>query len=183
MKLYRFYYKADMKDISHDIKDAGDKEEYLKNKYPLYAFTTDKKTYKEFKKDRNMDNFIITKTNIDKEDYVDYATTYRDQLLDIYVVTTRGKDGYPTEIEIPVTSYEHLVIDDFNYDYFIGEESVGVPYEIYNDKIVKALSILQYPFFYSMVHEVDDYDDSYDQPPIASDEVEILISQFYGTFE
>jgi hypothetical protein len=34
-----------------------------------------------------------------------------------------------------------------------------------------------------MVHEVDDYDDSYDQPPIASDEVEILISQFYGTFE
>ena len=59
MKLYKFYYKANQDDICHDIKSKHKKshDDYIKDKYPLYAFTASKKLYKEFKNERNM--FVI----------------------------------------------------------------------------------------------------------------------------
>ena len=184
MKLYKFYYKADISGICVNIDNNKSKstDDYIKHKYPLYAFTNNKKIFKEFKLERNMDSFIIIKSDIDDEDYEEYAKANRDALLDIVILKTLDDNNKICDLEFAITSYEQIVIDDLSIEYLMPDEFV--PYLIFNKEIVKALKTLEYPFFESayggMVLE-EDYDD-YNQPEIATNEFEILYSQFSGTF-
>jgi len=186
MKLYKFYYKADKNDIAHDINDKHIKSEldYIHDKYPLYAFTTNKKIYKEFKSERNMNNFIIIKTDIDKEEYPDYVKEHRDGLLDTVYLPVKDEDGKVHDIKFAITSYEQLVIDDIDIEYMLGGRDSFVPYLIFNKEIVKALKVLEYPFFYKTIvgEAIEEDDDDYDQVDIRNNDFEILYSQFSGTF-
>ncbi len=186
MKLYKFYYKANKNDIAHDIEKYRKKnhDEYIKDKYPLYAFTADKKLYKEFKEERNMDAFIIIKSDIDKEDFIEYAETYRDAYLEQIDLRVKDDKGKVCEVPFVVTTYEQLIIDDVNMEEMLGDSSYFPPYLIFNKKIVKALKTLLYPFFYNTItgQPLDEDEEEYDNIEVSNNEFEILYSQFSGTF-
>lgn len=186
MKLYKFYYKANQDDICHDIKSKHKKsrDDYIKDKYPLYAFTASKKLYKEFKNERNMDNFIILKTDVDKEDYVDYAESHRDAMIDKAYLPVKDDDGKVHDVAFAITSYEQIVIDDMDVEYLFGGPDSFVPYQIFNKDIIKALKVLEYPFFYKIItgKSIGGNGDDYDEVEVRNNDFEILYTQFSGTF-
>lgn len=186
MKIYKFYYKADIKDISVECDDGSilNTDDYIQHKYPLYAFTNKKKLYKEFKEERNMDNFIIIKNDIDKEDFADFAECNRNAYIEKSTLKVKDENGKVYDMDFATTTYENIVIDEMDIEYIMGSPADFMPYLIFNDEIVKALKVLNYPFFYKLITGValeEKYDD-YDQVDVTNNDFEILCSQFSGTF-
>lgn len=184
MKLYKFYYKASKNDIVHDIdnKHKKSRDDYIQDKYPLYAFTADKKLYKEFKKERNMDSFIILKSDIDREDYAEYAQEHRACLIDRAEFSVKDDDGKIQNILFAITDYEQLILDDIDVEYLMGDKSYFVSDKIFNKDIRKALKVLEYPFFYATITGNEEELEKYDQVNVRNNDFEILYSQFSGTF-
>lgn len=177
MKIWRFYLKPD-KDI------AG-------NNYELYAITNNKKIAKAFMESRNMDKFIVRKSDEESSTYVEMATQDRAKVLDVKSLRTKSisANGFETEdhVDVVCTDYEYqnceeeyvesvlFMEDDLKY----GLSNGIIPVDCFNSKLQDALRIFQYPL---MCNLFNDLNESYDAPDFKIDELAVLISEFRNTF-
>mgnify|MGYP004452486811 CR=1 FL=1 len=86
MILYKFYRALDENIDTSDLR--------MNEKYPLYAFTTDKKIYKDFKNMRNMSKFHVIKSEISKSDFVEFANSHSNAKLDYFTYSSVDKNKY-----------------------------------------------------------------------------------------
>lgn len=114
----------------------------------LYGYTTDKKVIKQFKKERDMDQFRIVEKSLDEDDLLLFEKNYRYKVIAIRKYITYRKDdiGYFKDfIEIASTEYE----EEQTYVYSdvaileAGKYTKNSPH-IFNKDIRKALDILEY---------------------------------------
>ena len=78
MKIHTFRLKRDEVGI----------ENKLENKYPLYAFTRDKKIAARFMRERDQKDFIYIQITKDKEEFDSWAAHNRAVQLDVYPIET-----------------------------------------------------------------------------------------------
>ena len=133
MKVWRFYDKAN--------KSHSD--------YVLYAITNNKKIAKEFIATRNMDRYIMRKSDIDKEDWINFADDNRGCVIEIHELDTRVKgksENMTVKIKVPMTYYEYQTIDLEDGETFLTSEMWlnAPPYLIFNDSMIDALRNVEY---------------------------------------
>lgn len=171
MKLYRFYLKPP----DSVLKDKEAHELSLEDKYSLYAFTTSKKIRNEFIATRNMDRFIEMKSNIDKDDYTDFANRNLLRMLKRISLTSSSQKSKVDPCEIPVlsTQYEKDIIEDSIEHVFETEVDFSniFPY-VFKDKYLRALSDIGYLFLWKLYASyyfekcmTKDQLDELDEPP------------------
>ena len=157
----------------------------------LYALTNNKKFAKQFMRERNMDKFRLKKMEISEEDWDNMSKIEGDHILDLRYLTTRlykGDDLPLTQFDILVlcTMYEYQESDsDFAQLYETSEDfwtSCPNP-RIFNKKMQKALSVLQYKAWFDIVNISIDAPIEYDAPNTTVDEFGIFVSLFYRTFK
>ena len=103
-KVWRFYTKGE---IDND------------EKYHLYAITNRKDFAKQFQEERDMDKFIVKKSEEDFDDWKELAREAGDAVLDIRDLQTRHETDTNTytTIGVPIlcTMYEYQTADaDFD---------------------------------------------------------------------
>ena len=150
MYLWRFFKKPDTpeEDIPMSVTST--------DKYPLYAITNQKLFAQRFKSERNMNKFISMKTEVDKEEYIEYASLSRGCVLELHKLTTvknkYKKDQVLFDVEVLITNQEYqlCVEPSFNLtdEYWWSTYAIS-PY-IFNKKIMKALKNLDYGIAYKL---------------------------------
>lgn len=87
MRVWRFYLITDKNSRRKDLVANT-----LREKYPLYAITSDKDRAMDFMKSRDMDQFIVKTTKgVDRNDWVKYSNRNRSEVLEYHTLNTRGK--------------------------------------------------------------------------------------------
>ena len=178
-KVWRFYTKGG---IDND------------EKYHLYAITNQKNFAKQFQEERDMNKFIIKKSEEDFDDWKELAREAGDAVLDIRDLQTKHKTDTNTysTIGVPIlcTMYEYQTADaDFaelpimTEEFWFKMPNLG----IFNNKLIDSLKILEYHRFYRLfviaLQSNYDEDDDYAAPNTEIDEVGILISTFSNLFK
>ena len=182
MKVWRFYIIPE--------KDSENK------RYDLYAITNNKEFAKKFKKERNMDKFIVRCTNESKESYAEFANKNLSCVLDyrafITKTLTENKKQTSTEVKLLSTFYEQQCCDSSIQPIEAidpSEWEAAIPYKIYKKKIEEALRVLEYISHYKIYTQefanryIDPNDDDYSAPDIWYDEVGVFIRLFRHTFK
>lgn len=145
MKVWRFYY----------IKKREDTEE---NDYQLYAITNKKEYAKEFMKTRNMKKFIYNSSNLEMDEWRDFANDNRGAVLDIYTYEARRElpNGFygtkPVNVLSTFTEYQNCSEEE-SYDLGIFEEEFfyQIPhYKIFKKHVINTLELLQYTAVYDL---------------------------------
>lgn len=172
---------------------------YLKKKYDksykpsthLYAFTNKKKYADIFKETRDMKKFIVKKSEIDEDEFIDYVNSENQgRLLSKRSIETRdGDKNKKVEMELLLTDIEYQTIKDGCNQSVISEptwwlQNIG-NYRIFNKKVIHALKKLDFFFFYKMFMddpELDTKIDDYSAPDFYTDEFLLLLSEFGHTF-
>ena len=157
----------------------------------LYALTNNKKLAKRFMKERDMNKFHLKKMTITEEEWDDMSKIEGDHILDLRYLTTRqykGDDLPLTQFDILVlcTMYEYQESDsDFVQLWETSEDfwSLCPNPRIFNKKIQKALSILQYKAWFDIVNVTSNAPIEYDAPNTTVDEFGVFVSLFYRTFK
>ena len=178
-KVWRFYTKGE---IDND------------EKYHLYAITNQKDFAKQFQEERDMNKFIVKKSEEDFDDWKELAREAGDAVLDIRDLQTKHKTDTNTysTIGVPIlcTMYEYQTADaDFaelpimTEEFWFQMPNLG----IFNSKLIDSLKILEYHRYYRLfviaLQRNDDEDDDYAAPNTEIDEVGILISTFSNLFK
>ena len=178
-KVWRFYTKGG---IDND------------EKYHLYAITNQKDFAKQFQEERDMNKFIVKKSEEDFDDWKELAREAGDAVLDIRDLQTKHKTDTNTysTIGVPIlcTMYEYQTVDaDFaelpimTEEFWFRMPDLG----IFNNKLIDSLKILEYHRYYRLfviaLQRNDDEDDDYAAPNTEIDEVGILISTFSNLFK
>ena len=178
-KVWRFYTKGG---IDND------------EKYHLYAITNQKDFAKQFQEERDMNKFIVKKSEEDFDDWKELAREAGDAVLDIRDLQTKHKTDTNTYsiIGVPIlcTMYEYQTVDaDFaelpimTEEFWFQMPNLG----IFNNKLIDSLKILEYHRYYRLfviaLQRNDDEDDDYAAPNTEIDEVGILISTFSNLFK
>lgn len=136
MKIWRFYKKP--------------KKDSSRRDYELYAITNKKKFAKEFMSTRNMDLFIMKKSEEEKDDWISFANDNLGAVLDYHDLQTCGDNDDDIEtkkIKILMTYFEWQNCDSDQIDLIElqPEYWLDMPlYPIFNDKIIDALRNLEY---------------------------------------
>lgn len=181
MQCYRFYKKpTNLEEMPERIS--------LSDKYPLYALTANKKLAKQFKKERNMDMFIVQKSDIDKETYSVFANQNRSTVLEpcklITCIDKYKKTQRMEDVELVLTYAERQVVEEGQL--FIFEENwwrmyyANSPF-IFKEEYVRALAKIDFIDFYKLYNSdvyLDQYDD-YSVPNYYIDELAYFLS-IYG---
>lgn len=182
MKVWRFY-----------IIPEKDNE---KRRYDLYAITNNKEFAKKFKKERDMNKFVVRSTNETKESYAEFANNNLSYVLDyrtfITKTITENKKYTTTDVKILSTFYEQQCCDS-NIQVMealdTSEWRDAIPYKVYKKKIEEALRVLEYVAHYKVYtlefsgRYVDPNDDDYSAPDIWYDELGLFIKLFRHTFK
>lgn len=178
-KVWRFYTKGG---IDND------------EKYHLYAITNRKDFAKQFQEERDMDKFIVKKSEEYFDDWKELAREAGDAVLDIRDLQTRHETDTNTysTIGVPIlcTMYEYQTADaDFaelpimTEEFWFQMPNLG----IFNSKLINALKILEYHRYYRLfviaLQQNNDEDDDYAAPNTDIDEVGILVSTFSNLFK
>ena len=178
-KVWRFYTKGGM-----------DNDE----KYHLYEITNQKDFAKQFQEERDMNKFIVKKSEEDFDDWKELAREAGDAVLDIRDLQTKHKTDTNTysTIGVPIlcTMYEYQTADaDFaelpimTEEFWFQMPNLG----IFNNKLIDSLKILEYHRYYRLfviaLQRNNDEDDDYAAPNTEIDEVGILISTFSNLFK
>lgn len=147
MKLYAIYvkipriiYDDKIKYILSKQSDFRCKKGYMQG---LYAFTINKKLFKEFMGLRGSGNqYIVIKENISEEIYNKYHHDFSD--LELRKCTFTSDSG---DVELVVTKNEETSIK-FDGEMLLNEYGPATyattPYEIFNSDIINALDDLLY---------------------------------------
>lgn len=128
----------------------------LQDRYPLYAFTKEKILHKDFESQRDMSQFVVTKTDMEEEEYKDFANSHVNMLLE-YIDYTHvygaDKDGKPEKdaMQILSTRSEYDFVDDMKefmiMDEMCNKQQIFHPL-IFKKKYIKALQKLQFIGFW-----------------------------------
>ena len=197
MKLYKFYKNPSDEALEncHDLT--------IEEKYPLYAFTANKKYAQKFMETRDMRKFIKRVSNIDKDEYREFTNSNRGRLLEFYdFIHFKGYTddaciNKEEKVQI-LTTWEERELTSASADDGISDLTEYVDYNffpfLFKSKFVKALNCLQYishwkclgssEKFSQLLHpdEVDEYMD-YVSPSIKVDEFSVYILLFGDTYE
>lgn len=200
MKLYR-YYKIPMEDNSSIYDDLT-----VDEKYPLYAFTTDKQFDKQFIHERDMKKFIRFVSHVDEEAYVKFANSHTNNKLEFIPYSRCRKKRKCTLNDVSneerfkdtlvlSTRYEKDIVEDYTENCeHIFEGSVYDDNIIFffKEKYVKALKNLNYYNMlkvmmyacesrYTIPEKYSEYME-YDMDPFYIDEFELFITLYGDTF-
>lgn len=199
MKLYKFYKRP----TDEALKNSVDLS--IEDKYPLYAFTKDKKLRNEFLNVRDKDKFIEIKTDVTKEEYVEFANKNSKQSLQYYVLDhlknyrRKEKDEQIKniiQVKIVCTWNEIEFVEAYN-DTGISEISDTINYHIFpfmlKEKYLNALKKLEYIGFWYVNANIDRYESimtgeeldniGYEFPDITFDELSTFVMLFGDTMK
>lgn len=196
MKLWRFYYKPTEEELEDSERIS------TSDKYPLYAFSHDKKIVDKFMSERNLDRFIVKKSSVDREDLENFSKKYRGKALIKYqmgtVLKKYTKDEKSFSIEYAITVDEKLIIEEIyegNGPKSLGDitwwYNLAPPPEIFKKEIVEALRYLDYNMIYKIYNKVsfsggveEMYeDDDYSAPDWTYDDFAYFINLFGNTLK
>lgn len=196
MKLYKFY-KNPSDDALANCQDLG-----IEDKYPLYAFTANKTDARHFMETRNMKKFIKRVSNVDKDEYKEFANSNRGRLLETF--DFMSFEGYTDDAFVTsfgkvslLTTWEEREMTSAATDDGIQDMSEYVKYNfspfIFKSKFVKALTSLQFMSHWNCQggpekfrellreEEIDEYVD-YVTPSIRVDEFSMYINLYGDTY-
>ena len=195
MKLYK-YYKIPPSD-----EDNYSKSMHIMDRYPLYAFTNDKKLANRFEKERKKEMFIRTvDKGLSREEYSNFAIDHRGSDLKLQkMVTVRHKNTNRqtvTNIRMVLTQNEYIccneplmLITDESWWDEITHCALANPY-VFKPEIREALRILQYNVSFKLFNQdinimdfIDEEDDDYEAPNFIIDEVAVFIKLYGDTFK
>lgn len=170
MKCWRYYLKPDKKDIELIEKLTEDGHLSMRDKYPLFGFTCDKKIKNEFEKIFNIDRFIKKTSTLTKEEYSEYAGRHRGRVLEMYelvgVVNHWKKNQKIFHVRVPVPFIGRQHMEDiahpgFTSDYWLeGKENYIRPADVQNNSYLNALYGLGYVAAYNYYFdEIGIYDE------------------------
>lgn len=203
MKIWKFYYIGDLKDIFHsyEVDSAGrikwkkKREELLENQYPLYAYTSEKELAQLFQIERNMNHFVLKKEHMDKDEYKhEFIKNNPNGYLQMYTLTTRSKkereDGKMMEsVVMPITQFERMEITDFDISFYLGDDfNIPKPkkyLKIFKQEMFQALRTLGYEFILYLGSTSDNSfepDENVIEVFEGYDELTLLCKNFRGTF-
>ena len=210
-KLYCFYLIKDKKMTKEEVQYLLDHKELNDQLSPvLYAITDKKELAKEFKDQRDMDQFFLHKnSDLDKDEIIDFMNNQHGRVLKAFeykrLIKDTKKDNrwdYDT-IRIVSTYQERQSVYDKSDASLLGipeEINISFPFKFAN-KYSEALSDLEVDtiwklrsfsieqseeFVEAMQTGLVDEEDYYDQPVIPDaliDEVEIFVYMYGHTFK
>lgn len=184
MKVWRFYKIPGNGDIDHLS---------LEDKYPLYAFTTNKDLAKSFMESRDMKKFIKRASKMETEEYQKLAEHNRLCELKEHTFTTfRHKYTEKEErigVSLAVTLNESCIIEDTplmiqSEEFWDNLKPWGNP-ELFCKDLQDALISLDYWLNYQIYNGdtmIDPDESSYAAANWWVDELEQLISLFHELF-
>ena len=173
--LYRFYLKS-MNEMISDVNERMS----MNYSSPPYAFTRDKSLAKRFKKERNMDRFIVLKDTVTVEKYAEFCAHFQPYLIylkDLYM-PSKNDDGLTgkyvnvitTEMELIDTDIypEDRIIETTNFD--LSNSKINPL--LLNNNIISALDAVCYMGFWRITNDVGDDSDT---PNMTLNEFEIYL--------
>lgn len=187
------YFK---KPVEGTPEDAGS----IRDRYPLYAFTKEKLLHKDFEEQRDMSKFVVSKNEMEEEEYKDFANQNVNCLLEYMDYVRKGKtkkDGTITldSIQILSNRSEHEFVEDMKDIMIMNELSTREQQFhplIFKKKYLKALKDLQFvgfwifspnaSRFFSLLTEEESSDLEYADLDIEYDEVNIFMYLYSDTF-
>ena len=188
MKVYKFYKKLT------DAQLEGSANLSMSDKYPLYAFTNNKKYRKIFKEMRG-DKFIEIVDKLDKEDYNRFMNNNRNCLLEELSYDTlyerRGCHVVISSCTVLSTMHERDIVEDIEQGLFdIWNPGILFNPYVFNDKYLKILNKLEYVSSWKTMGNITDIEkeicnidlDSFDYPSYTADQFAIFVQNFEDTF-
>lgn len=196
--IYKFFFKGDTSSVIHDVPSEDDDDWiqidrkgrvlYDKHDYPLYAYTCVKKYAKDFKKQRNMNNFVVTKSEYIKEDYNYLTENYPENELQRYYMNTRDVQDDNIcikEVDMICTMYEYTVVTEDMLFTNSTDFKLNIPIKCFSDKYREALNYLNYNEIRLLsspnTNWFNDEADA-DFPDLINDELALLLFYFCDTF-
>lgn len=183
MRCYRFYKKPTLS------KEETPERVSLSDKYPLYGLTCKKKIAKRFMEERDMDKFIIRKSNVDRETYSELANRNRSAVLeefDLLTCVNKYKQNQSMEKVNLILTYGEIQTIDEPQLYILDESWWNTYYMnspfIFKEEYVKALQKIDFIDFYKLFSTDPNlygvYDD-YSVPNYYVDELSFFLA-IYG---
>lgn len=201
MYIHKFYKKPS---DDYNLDDIN-----IEDRYPLYAFTDDKKMCNKFMKERNMDLFIYIKSEATKELYVNFANKYSGSKLDEYeyyykdprYISKKEKRSADEWLVAKIVSTwtERAMISDIT-EIGLSEGEGGMDYRgnpfILKKKYFNALRKLQYVDLWKVYTNMkedaiytvnrlgldEETELDYSTPDISYDELELFLFQYGWMF-
>lgn len=174
MNIWRFFRVPDNLDVYDGLRS--------KDKFPLYALTTNKNHMKAFLSGRKDDAFICKKSNEDKDDVIEYMNKNRGKVLKYYKLTTyQGNDlRNGIEIKILMCEDEYNVLDEMMESHSILNDIPYVTPDIFKKKIQKHLFDILYVTSYQLFtsNPVDTMELDYPNADYEYDELGVFVDIF-----
>lgn len=195
MKVWKWY-----KNLTKEQYEASQNLK-IEDRYPLYAFTNDKKIRDLFRKMRNKERYIELKSKMTEEEYVNFVNNHRGCLLEYHKYSKivgyekDSTDPLMEDIRLLTTwdekEYVQSSIESFS-DTGSGLciQTYPFPPFVFNDKYFKALHKLQYVDYWKLYTPATlDSDDEatlkalgadidYSYPTVIFDEFAIFVNLF-----
>lgn len=156
----------------------------------LYAWTDNKELYERFKKERDMNLFLVKKRHYTQELSFSLALNSQGKYLEIVKGQTKDEKFNIIEIDMVMTMNEKMSIIQ-EYTRFIYQgifQLVETPYEIFKDSLIESLDIIKYSSLNKIFNDKigkfdrdDDKDDFYGS--IKMDQLSVFIHLFGKTLK
>ena len=148
-KLYKFFK------IPYEY-DNSDNNLSLEDRYPLYAFTKEKLIKNQFKEQRDMKRFIMTKTEISEDEYTNFVNNHRHEMLEYFDYGHRvdtDDEGYPIMdyVQILSTRDEKEMVDSIvELSTDLDTDNIDYEFNVYalKKEFIKALRNLQFIYWW-----------------------------------
>jgi hypothetical protein len=168
--------------------------------YTLYAFTNNKKIYEKFRKERNMDKFIIHKKKIDKDELYKFRKMYDRFELHQSQFHTRTEFGKFRTVKIICTFIEEETVILHADKIWNEYKNILFDAKVFNSDYIKALEKICFITFYIYQNGLDDLNDYFytpyynaygtpselireiEQTPYEYDEFAVFLKFFKDTF-
>lgn len=195
MKIWKWYKNLTKEEFeaAHHLK--------TEEKYPLYAFTNNKKFRDLFRKMRRDDMFIEMKSDVEEHEYVEFANSHRGNMLEMHpfekIIRRDGTTAETEQVKLLTTWYEKEYVQSSIEAFgdqcsgFMGQDFPFSPIA-FLDKYFYALYRIQYVDFWKLYAQdnitkreeeiITDLgiDIDYSYPEITFDEFAVFVFLFGG---
>ena len=116
----------------------------------LYAYTYEKKIIKKFKKQRNMEMFMIVRKELTRNQVNDLYKRYRELILVDVELKTRGFQKKVAKVSLVITMKEKFIVESRHNRYvFMPHSIIDDPFNIniFKYEYVEALKSCLYKYF------------------------------------
>ena len=174
MNVWRFFRVPDNLDDYDNIRS--------KDKFPLYAITTNKKDMKSFLLGRRNESFICKKSEQDKDEVIEYLNKNRGKVLKYYrLYTYKGNDlRKSVKIEVLMCEDEYNIMSELMETYSIFNDIPYVTPDVFTKKVQKHLIKIQYVSSYQLFtsNTLDTIDVDYPNLDFEYDELGVFVEIF-----